>query len=171
MLYRRLLSWRKAQRENSPKTARREQSNNSTEREQSHQSTHREQSHHSTQGTVPPPCLSTSSQLSQAAAASPGTAAPQTAPPHLPKDTAGKQETPSDHAHSPTPPAPGTAPQTHRSGVGEVRGGVTDDAIAEQTVTREQAAAADRGHQDLGALRKHPLHRHIAQDRCHRLLQ
>lgn len=30
-----------------------------------------------------------------------------------------------------------SAAGTHRSGVGDVRGGVTDDAVADQVVTRE----------------------------------
>lgn len=61
--------------------------------------------------------------------------------------------------------------RTHGSGVGEVQRGVTDDAVANQAVTGEEAAGAERGHQDLGAFGKDPLHGHIAQDRRHRLLQ
>ena len=77
---------------------------------------------------------------------------------------------------TPTPPAPGTAPPasaawTHRSGVGDVRGGVADDAVADQAVTREEATGADGGNQDLHALGKDPLHGHVTQDRRHRLLQ
>lgn len=61
--------------------------------------------------------------------------------------------------------------RTHGSGVGEVQRGVADDAVANQAVTGEEAAGAERGHQDLSAFGKDPLHRHVAQDRCHRLLQ
>lgn len=72
-------------------------------------------------------------------------------------------------------PAPGTAPlhagRTHGSGVGDVRGGVTDDAVSNQAVPRKEAAGADGGNQDLGALREDPFHGHITQDWCHGLLQ
>lgn len=60
---------------------------------------------------------------------------------------------------------------TYSSGVGDVQGRVTDNAVPNQPITREEAAGTDWGDQDLSGFRKDPLHGYIAQDRCHSFLQ
>lgn len=89
----------------------------------------------------------------------------------------GKQSCPSVCLCAPVPRGPQARRErqrekrgTHGSGLGDVQGGVTDDAVAHQAVPGEEAAGAERGNQRLGAFGEDPLHRHVAQHRGHRLL-